>query len=115
MQRHCDVGTPAENLVTNATATLQLTRQSNKSWRSSGDDDIDPFAGLEEEFEMANDLEANLMRDKKATLCASVSGMVEKLQSDRGALLDACDELVSYQAYCNDCKVDEADRVVASI
>ena len=57
---------------------------------------MDPFAGLEEEFEFVDDIEANLLRDKKATLCASVTGLVERVQSDRSALGDTCDELVSY-------------------
>jgi hypothetical protein len=43
---------------------------------------------------MTDDLEANLLRDKKATLCASVSDMVERLQGDRDSLAYTCDELV---------------------
>ena len=80
--------------VTRATATLQLNRQSNRSWRSAGEEELDPFAGLEDEFEFTDDLEANLLRDKKATLCASVSDAVEKLQSDKSSIGETCDDLV---------------------
>lgn len=92
-----DSVTKLTNTVTKATATLQLNKQNSRSWRSSGEEEeMDPFAGLEEEFEFVDDIEANLLRDKKATLCASVSGLVERVQSDRSALGDTCDELVSY-------------------
>lgn len=82
---------------TKATSSLQLTttKRSNKSWRSAGEEDLDPFAGLDDDFDMSEDIEANLLRDKKATLYAAVGGLVERMQGEREELSGICDELVS--------------------
>lgn len=89
---------PLTTAPSSSTQTLQLnTRRSNKSWLGDDDgDEEDPFAEIEDNFDEA-DLEANLLRDKKATLCASVSRLVEQLQPSAPsfALRDTSDELVS--------------------
>jgi len=81
--------------------TLQLTKRSNQSWGSEDvEEKNDPFAEIEEDFSGdANDLEANLIRDKRATLCASVSNIVERLQPSKPLedLKTACDELVCHR------------------
>ncbi|OCF43911.1 STE/STE11/CDC15 protein kinase [Kwoniella heveanensis CBS 569] len=77
--------------------SLQLTRRSNKSWISDGDDeDLDPFAEIDDDFD-TEDLEANLLRDKRATLCANVNKLVDGLvpHASHGNLKDGCDELLS--------------------
>ncbi|WVR06241.1 hypothetical protein IAU60_003271 [Kwoniella sp. DSM 27419] len=79
------------------TQSLQLTRRSNRSWASEGDEeDLDPFAEIEDDFD-AESLEANLLRDKRATLCASVNKLVEGLlpTAASSSLRQACDELLS--------------------
>lgn len=79
--------------------SLQLTRRSNRSWQDDDDDDdADPFAEIEDDFDTADDLEANLLRDKRATLCANVTKLVDQLEggsNDMAALRKVCDELVS--------------------
>jgi hypothetical protein len=83
--------------------SLQLTKRSNRSWREADVDDedvLDPFAEIDDDFSGdADDLEANLLRDKRATLCASVADIIEVLQPGRGQeeLKNACDELVSFE------------------
>ena len=64
-------------------------------------DSHDPFAEIGDDFiGEASDLEANLIRDKRATLCTSIAQIVDKLQpsSDPIALVKACDELVSWKS-----------------
>jgi hypothetical protein len=59
---------------------------------------LDPFAEIEGDFSgEADDLEANILRDKRATLCASVGRIIDILQPGKGMedLKVACDELVS--------------------
>lgn len=92
--------------VTKSASTLQLTKRSNKSWRSAGEEELDPFAGLDDEFDMSEDLEANLLRDKKATLCTAVGALVETIQGNRD-LGPACEELVS-------CSFEPLKRLVRS-
>ncbi|WVQ96827.1 hypothetical protein IAU59_003934 [Kwoniella sp. CBS 9459] len=81
-----------------STQSLQLTtRRSNKSWISDGDEeDLDPFAEIDDDFD-TEDLEANLLRDKRATLCANVNKLVDGLvpHASPGNLKDGCDELLS--------------------
>ncbi|WVF69329.1 hypothetical protein IAT40_004105 [Kwoniella sp. CBS 6097] len=77
--------------------SLHLTRRSNKSWVSDGDDeDLDPFAEIDDDFD-TEDLEANLLRDKRATLCANVNKLVDGLvpHAQPSSLKDGCDELLS--------------------
>ncbi|KIJ54808.1 hypothetical protein M422DRAFT_240892 [Sphaerobolus stellatus SS14] len=79
-------------------ATLQLTtRLSNKSWLGDElSDEEDPFAEIDEGFD-EDDLEANLVRDKHARLCAMVNKLIEELVPNAPdyALREACDQLLS--------------------
>lgn len=77
--------------------SLKLTRRSNKSWLGDEDgDEADPFAEIEDDFS-ADDLEANVLRDKKATMCAAMNKLIDNLvpKSSSFALRETCDELVS--------------------
>ncbi|OCF73077.1 STE/STE11/CDC15 protein kinase [Kwoniella mangroviensis CBS 8886] len=77
--------------------SLQLTRRSNVSWASDeADEEQDPFAEIEDDF-VTEDLEAILLRDKRATLHANVNKLVEGLtpNTPHGLLKDGCDELLS--------------------
>ncbi|WWC70634.1 uncharacterized protein I206_104585 [Kwoniella pini CBS 10737] len=77
--------------------SLQLTRRSNASWASEEvDEDADPFAEIEDDF-VTEDLEAILLRDKRATLCANVNKLVEGLtpNASHSALKEGCDELLA--------------------
>ncbi|RXK41642.1 STE/STE11/CDC15 protein kinase [Tremella mesenterica] len=78
------------------TQSLQLTKRSNRSWLAEGDEETDPFAEFDDDFD-AEDLEANLLRDKRATLCAQVNKIVDVLvpQTPPTELKDACDELLA--------------------
>jgi hypothetical protein len=75
---------------------LQLTRRSNKSWLGDEEEEHDPFAEIDDDFD-GDDLEANVLRDKKATLCASVTRLIGDLnsQTKTSTLTASCDELVS--------------------
>ncbi|KAL7423239.1 Protein kinase of the Mitotic Exit Network [Cryptotrichosporon argae] len=90
-----DVGT--QPVLGGSRDTLQLTRRSNRSWQEDEeDDDADPFAEINDDFD-AEDLEANILRDKRATLCASVNRVVDQMQVDtpQATLRTVCDELLS--------------------
>nr|WVH01951.1 cytokinesis protein [Naematelia aurantialba] len=81
-----------------STSSLQLTRRTNRSWDESENDQQDPFAEIDDDYVGdAEDLEANLLRDKKATLCANVGKNVDLLVpgSSSEALVKACDELLA--------------------
>ncbi|WWC62426.1 uncharacterized protein I303_105022 [Kwoniella dejecticola CBS 10117] len=76
--------------------SLQLTRRSNVPCASDAvDEDADPFAEIEDDF-VTEDLEAILLRDKRATLCANVNKLVEHLTpgTPHTALKEGCDELL---------------------
>jgi hypothetical protein len=83
-----------------STTSLQLTRRSNRSWLGDEEgDQSDPFAEIDDELEFgSDDIDANLLRDKRATLCASVSRLIEKLDPVAGmaggGLRETCDELL---------------------
>lgn len=63
-----------------AEATFMLTSKlSNNSWLGDEDDDDDPFALLEENFDEM-DLNANVARDRYARLCTQVEGLVGSLK-----------------------------------
>ncbi|WWD04732.1 hypothetical protein V865_002803 [Kwoniella europaea PYCC6329] len=77
--------------------SLQLTRRSNVSWVSDeADEEQDPFAEIEDDF-VTEDLEAILLRDKRATLHANINKLVEGLTptTPHGSLKEGCDELLS--------------------
>ncbi|WWC88803.1 uncharacterized protein L201_003716 [Kwoniella dendrophila CBS 6074] len=77
--------------------SLQLTRRSNVSWASDeADEDHDPFAEIEDDF-VAEDLEAILLRDKRATLHANVNKLIESLtpSTPQGVLKNNCEELLA--------------------
>ncbi|ORX40201.1 hypothetical protein BD324DRAFT_644621 [Kockovaella imperatae] len=79
------------------TNSLQMVKRANHSW-STDDDDHDPFAEIEDDFSGGEDnLEVQLLRDKKATLCASVNRIVDVLEPSTPAsdLQQACDELLA--------------------
>ena len=74
-----------------------MTKRPNQSW-SADDEDHDPFAEIEDDFSAGeDDLEAQLLRDKRATLSASVNRLVDTFEPNTAStgLQDACDELVS--------------------
>lgn len=61
---------------------LNSKLSNNNSWLGEDmEDDEDPFAELEEGFEL--DLEANIARDKHARLCVQVNNLVDSLKSAR--------------------------------
>ena len=78
--------------------SLQLTRRSNRSWTSEQDEAHDPFAEIDEDFSLGeDDLEAQLLRDKRATMCANVTRIVDQLEPTTASsiLKHACDELLT--------------------
>lgn len=80
--------------------SLQLTRRSNRSWHEEEEeDDVDPFAEFDDDFD-TDDLEANLLRDKKATLHATVAKIVDQLEvgTPQATLRSLADELVGCMA-----------------
>ena len=56
---------------------------------------MDAFAGLDDDFDMSEDIEANLLRDKTATLCGKIERLVGGLVPNGEDLKAVCDELVS--------------------
>ncbi|KAF8505364.1 hypothetical protein BU17DRAFT_101047 [Hysterangium stoloniferum] len=93
-----DVFAKPNGTVAEHAGTLQLTtRLSNKSWLGDElSDEEDPFAEIDEGFD-EDDLEANVIRDKHARLCASVNHLIDELVPNAPdyALRDACDELLA--------------------
>lgn len=78
----------------NTVGSLQLTRRSNRSWKEEEEEDVDPFAEFDDEFDL-DDLEANLHHNKKAALWEEVERLVDQMQANSQALCDVCDQLVS--------------------
>ena len=73
------------------------SKLSHHSWLGDGDDDDDdPFAQLEDGFDDAPDLEANVARDKYARLCTQVEALVGSLKVSQAddVLADIADELL---------------------
>lgn len=91
-------------MVTGSTSTrsLQLTKRGNRSWSGLDDaDEPDPFADMEDDFS-AEDLDANVLRDKKATLCANIDKLIDGLvpKTSMSELRQTSDELVSPSLVC---------------
>ncbi|KAK2764027.1 hypothetical protein FQN54_009646 [Arachnomyces sp. PD_36] len=64
-------------------STLMLSSKlSSNSWLGDMDDEDDPFAQLEEDFDEM-DLEANIARDKYARLRSQVEGLVSSLKTSQ--------------------------------
>ena len=82
--------------LTKALKPLPLASRSSKL---DAEDDLDPFSELEEEFPLSEDFDANIARDKYAKMCQYVSELAERLERvvDEPALVNICDELVSYR------------------
>lgn len=79
-------------------STLMLSSKlSNNSWLGDMDDEDDPFAQLEEDFDEM-DLEANIARDKYARLRSQVESLVSSLKTsqEEDALADISEQLVCY-------------------
>ena len=79
--------------------SLQLMKRSNKSWTSDREDTHDPFAEIDDDFSLGeDDMEAQLLRDKRATLCGNVNRIVDLFEpsTPHTSLREACDELVSH-------------------
>ena len=77
--------------------SLQLTKRSNHSWMTE-EDEMDPFAEIDEDFSVGeDDLEQQLLRDKKATLCEAINRIIDVLEPSTSPtdLRTACDDLVS--------------------
>jgi hypothetical protein len=76
--------------------TLQLTKRSHTA---PFDDDeameLDPFAEIDDSFDV-EDFETKLLRDKKATQCAHVDDLINKLvpSAPSVVLQSTCEELV---------------------
>jgi serine/threonine protein kinase len=91
--------------------TLMLnSKLSNKSWLGDEDDEDDPFALLEEEFD-ETDLEANVARDKYARLCTQVEGLVGSLKVEQAddTLADLSEDLLEVL-----CDTPETKGVIVS-
>jgi hypothetical protein len=80
----------------NTIGSLQLTRRSNRSWQEDEEEEQDPFAEFDDDFDL-DDLEANLHHNKKAALWAAVEKVVDQMQvgTSMTTLRGVCDELVS--------------------
>lgn len=77
------------------TLSLRLTSRTNRSWQDPNSlEDIDPFASMDDELDVEEDIEAQLLRDRKATLQADVTRLVEKLAPGAADLGQTCDEIV---------------------
>lgn len=79
-------------------STLMLSSKlSSDSWLGDMDDEDDPFAQLEEDFDEM-DLEANIARDKNARLRSQVESLVSSLKTsqEEDVLADISDQLVCY-------------------
>lgn len=76
--------------------SLQLTRRSNRSWREEDEEEVDPFAELEDDF-ATDSYEENLKRDRRAAKQASVERLIARLDVNiqPGALKEVSEELVS--------------------
>lgn len=77
-------------------STLMLSSKlSNNSWLGDMDDEDDPFAQLEEDFDEM-DLEANIARDKYARLRSQVESLVSSLKTsqEEDVLADISEQLV---------------------
>nr|ODO01011.1 STE/STE11/CDC15 protein kinase [Cryptococcus depauperatus CBS 7855] len=85
---------PLASSVNILPSSLQLTQRSSSSFPDS-DSEMDPFAEIDDNFD-AEDLEANLLRDKRATLGANISRLIEGLSPHTSAveLRAICDELL---------------------
>ncbi|ORY31435.1 hypothetical protein BCR39DRAFT_571401 [Naematelia encephala] len=93
-----DIAGDPTTLGTKSTSSLQLTQRSTRPWDESEDEQQDPFAEIDDDFAGDDeDLEANLLRDKKATLCANVGKNVDLLAPGGSSemLVKACDELLN--------------------
>lgn len=75
-----DDGASETSLEEQHSLMLNSKLSNNNSWLGEDmEDDEDPFAELEEGFEL--DLEANIARDKYARLCVQVNTLVDSLKS----------------------------------
>ena len=75
---------------------LMLSKlSSSMSWLGDEDDEDDPFASLEQQFDEM-DLQANIARDKHARLCTLVEGLVSSLKTTQAedTLSDLSEQLV---------------------
>jgi hypothetical protein len=82
-------------------STLMLSSKlSSNSWLGDMDDEDDPFAQLEEDFDEM-DLEANIARDKYARLRSQVESLVSSLKTsqEEDVLADISEQLVRYYRY----------------
>lgn len=77
--------------------SLQLTRRSNRSWGDEEEEEVDPFAELEDDF-ATDSYEENLRRDRRAAKQASVERLVARLEGHLPPpqLREVSEELVSY-------------------
>lgn len=76
---------------------LMLSKlSSSMSWLGDEDDEDDPFASLEQQFDEM-DLHANIARDKHARLCTLVEGLVSSLKTTQAEdiLSELSEQLVS--------------------
>lgn len=85
----------ADDSGTNTMGSLQLTRRSNRSWQEEEEEEVDPFAELEDDF-ATDSYEENLRRDRRAAKQASVEGLIARLDVSLqpGPLKEVSEELV---------------------
>jgi hypothetical protein len=89
--------------------SLQIPKRNTETWSSDQDELADPFAEIDDDFSLGeDDLESQLLRDKRATLCSSVGRIVDLLEpsTPSNQLKEACDELVS----CRTVAIGPADN-----
>ncbi|ODN75633.1 STE/STE11/CDC15 protein kinase [Cryptococcus wingfieldii CBS 7118] len=88
---------------TSSTLSLSTTTPSTPGFPQSGayeeeDSEQDPFAEIDDDFENVgeDDMEANVVRDKRATLMAAVGRLIDGLDPHKSAfeLKGVCDELL---------------------
>lgn len=78
--------------------SLQIPKRNTSTWSSDQDDAADPFAEIDDDFSLGeDDLESQILRDKRATLCSSITRIIDLLEPSTASdqLKEACDELVS--------------------
>lgn len=75
---------------------MVLSRLSNNSWLGDDEDEDDPFASMDPDWDEM-DLEANIARDRHARLAEKIEELVRSLKTTEGEdkLLELSEDLVS--------------------
>lgn len=79
---------------------MVLSRLSNNSWLGDDEDEDDPFASMDPDWNEM-DLEANIARDRHGRLAANVEELIRSLKTTEGEdrLLELSEDLVSFHEF----------------